>query len=66
MTLIDKVRILESYFEKSITKKELKLLLKLGIVCTPIPWINESPEDKMKRELVSRIFGKSNINILWV
>lgn len=70
MTRLDKARILEAYFEKSISKEEMEFLLEVGIICTPIPWIFNSQEEKRKdtkkRQLIERIFGIKNIEVNWV
>lgn len=70
MTRLDKARILEAYFENSISKEEMEFLLEVGIICTPIPWIFNRPEEKRKdtkkRLLIERIFGIKNIEVNWV
>jgi hypothetical protein len=66
----DKVRILEAYFEKSISKDEMELLLKYGIVFSPIPWIFNDPErenqEAERRKLICRVFGLSDSKVEWV
>lgn len=66
----DKARILEAYFEKSISKEEMKFLLKHGKAISPIEWVYSNEEEKkkqeQKRELISRVFGHSFPKIEWV
>jgi hypothetical protein len=58
-----KARILEAYFSKSITKDEMELLLRNGIIHPPIQWLDEdekeTEEETKRRELISRVFGYS-------
>lgn len=70
MTRLDKARILEAYFENSISKEEMEFLLEVGIICTPIPWIfdnqDEKRKDTKKRKLIESVFGIKNIEVKWV
>ena len=63
MTRIQKIKILEAYFQKAISKDGLEFLLKNGIVFPPIPWIyedeEESKKEERKRELSCKVFGVS-------
>jgi hypothetical protein len=58
-----KARILEAYFDKSITREEMELLLSKGTICPPIQWIGEdeteTEQETKRRELISRVFGYS-------
>jgi hypothetical protein len=66
----EKARILEAYFDKSITKDEMELLLKKGIHIPPIDWIYsnqiEKFESEKRRDLISKVFGYSFPKIEWV
>ena len=65
----NKALILKAYFEKSISKDQMEILLKEGINISPIPWIFEDEEaqrkDSEKRELIIGIFGISHLKIEW-
>jgi len=67
---IEKSRILEAYFSKSITKQEMETLLIHGLVTSPIPWIfsteAEEIKDKQRRQLIERVFGLTDTEIKWV
>jgi hypothetical protein len=67
---IEKSRILEAYFSKSITKQEMETLLIHGIVMSPISWIfpteAEQLKDKQRRQLIERVFGILYTKIEWV
>jgi hypothetical protein len=70
ISLNEKSRILEAYFEKSISKSEMVLLLKHGINFPPIPWIFNDPErenqEAERRELICRVFGLTDSKVEWV
>ena len=67
---IEKSRILEAYFSKSITKQEMETLLIHGLVTSPIPWIfsteAEQLKDRQRRQLIERVFGILYTKIEWV
>jgi hypothetical protein len=67
---IEKSRILEAYFSKSITKQEMEALLIDGILLPPVPWIfpteAEEIKDKQRRQLIERVFGILYTKIEWV
>lgn len=66
----DKIRILEAYFEKTISKEEIKFLLMHGKSITPFEWIYKNEDERkiqeQKRELISKVFGQSFPKIIWV
>lgn len=70
MNRSDKIRILEAYFEKTISKKEMDFLLKHGKAIAPIEWVykneNEKKKQEQKRELISKVFGHSFPKIEWI
>ncbi|MFN3801342.1 hypothetical protein [Belliella pelovolcani] len=70
MNKSDKIRILEAYFEKTISKEEMEFLLKHGKVIAPIEWVYTNEDEKKQREnereLISRVFGQSFPKIEWV
>lgn len=65
-----KLRILEAYFDKLISKNEMKYLLKVGITILPIEWVysNDAEQRKndKKRALLAKVFEISFPNIEWV
>lgn len=67
---IEKAMILKAYFEKSISKVDMKLLLSGGLSISPIEWVYsnevEKREQNQKRELISKVFGHSFPKIEWI
>lgn len=70
MTKDQKIQLLKAFFEKSISKDDMKFLLKVGLSIPPIQWIfkNEEEEKKFdrKRELVSKVLGRTLPKIILV
>jgi hypothetical protein len=66
----EKARILEAYFEKSISKDEMEFLMKEGIHIPPIDWVYSNEEEQnqfdRKKELLERVFGVKSREIDWV
>ncbi|PZX52464.1 hypothetical protein LV84_03470 [Algoriphagus ratkowskyi] len=66
----EKARILEAYFEKSISKGEMEKLLQEGITIPPIDWVYSNEDDKLKKEqrrqLIEKVFKVSFPKIEWV
>ncbi len=66
----EKAQILEAYFEKSISKSEMEILIQEGISIPPIDWVYSNEDDKLKkeqkRELIGKVFGFSFPKIEWV
>lgn len=66
----DKARILEAYFDRTISKDEMEFLLRHGKAITPTEWVYSNEEEKrkqeQKREFISRVFGHSFPKIEWV
>ena len=65
-----KAKILKAFFEKSISKDDMKFLFDVGLVIPPIQWIfkNEEEEQKFdrKRELVGKVLGRTLPKIVLV
>jgi len=70
MTKDQKIQLLKAFFEKSISKDDMKFLLEVGLSIPPIQWIfqNEEEEKKFdrKRELVSKVLGRPLPKIILV
>ncbi|MDE0561325.1 hypothetical protein OU792_15100 [Algoriphagus sp. NF] len=70
MTKFEKIKILDSYFQKTISKEDLKFLFEKGTAIPPIPWIKsneeEQKEDDRKRELIENVFGVKLPKIEWI
>lgn len=66
----DKAQILGAYFDRTISKDEMELLLRHGKAISPKEWVYLNEEEKrkqeQKRELISRVFGHSFPKIEWV
>lgn len=69
MTKFEKIKILEAYSQKSISKEDMKFLFEKGIAIPPIAWIRdnkeEQKEDDRKRELLENVFGVKLPKIEW-
>jgi hypothetical protein len=65
-----KAMILQAYFEKIISKDDMKFILEVGTIVPPIPWmgLNEVEEKNQwrKRSLIEKIKGQNFIKIEWV
>ena len=65
-----KIQLLKAFFEKSISKDDMKFLLEVGLSIPPIQWIfdNEEEEQKFdrKRELVGKVLGRPLPKIILV
>ena len=65
-----KIQLLKAFFEKSISKDDMKFLLEVGLSIPPIQWIfeNEEEEQKLdrKRELVGKVLGRPLPKIILV
>jgi hypothetical protein len=71
MTKENKTRLLEAYFEKTISKEEMEFLLKNGTNVPAIDWIDPAKGKKesineRKRELISKVFGRKFPKIVWI
>jgi hypothetical protein len=70
MTKDQKIQLLKAFFEKSISKDDMKFLLEVGLSLPPIQWIfkNEEEEQKFdrKRELVGKVLGRTLPKIVLV
>ncbi|SEJ19457.1 hypothetical protein SAMN05192553_102855 [Cyclobacterium xiamenense] len=66
----DKAKILQAYFENTISKDEMEFLLANGKYIGPAEWVYSNEDEKnmqeQKRELISRVFGQSFPGIEWV
>ena len=43
-----KIQLLKAFFEKSISKDDMKFLLEVGLSIPPIQWIFENEEEEQK------------------
>jgi len=70
MTKDQKIQLLKAFFEKSISKDDMKFLFEVGLSIPPIQWIfkNEEEEKKFdrKRELVGKVLGRPLPKIILV
>jgi len=70
MTKDQKIQLLKAFFEKSISKNDMKFLFEVGLSIPPIQWIfkNEEEEKKFdrKRELVGKVLGRPLPKIILV
>lgn len=70
MTKLEKARLIEGYFQKAISKEDLKFLFTVGIAIPPVPWIRSNEEelkaDNLKRRLITNIFRVRFQKIEWV
>jgi hypothetical protein len=57
-----KAQILKAYFEKSISKDDMKFLFDVGLVIPPIQWTFKNQEEEKKfdrkRELAGKVLGR--------
>ena len=64
-----KARILEAYFDKSITKDEMDFLLKSGLSVPFIMWSknpSQLSEYHRKRDLIEKVTGQTFPKITWI
>ncbi|WP_445691405.1 MULTISPECIES: hypothetical protein [Bacteroidota] len=65
-----KIQLLKAFFEKSISKDDMKFLLEVGLSIPPIQWIFENEEEEQKfdrkRELVGKVLGRPLPKIILV
>ncbi len=70
MTKDQKIQLLKAFFEKSISKDDMKFLLEVGLSIPPIQWIFENEEEEQKfdrkRELVGKVLGRPLPKIILV
>ena len=65
-----KAQILKAYFEKLISKDDLKFLFEVGLIIPPIQWVFKNQEEEKKfdrkRKLVGKVLGRTLPKIIVV
>ena len=65
-----KAKILKAFFEKSISKDDMKFLFDVGLVIPPIQWTFKNQEEEKKfdrkRELAGKVLGRALPKIVLV
>ena len=65
-----KAQILKAYFDKSISKDDMKFLFEVGLIIPPIQWVFQNQEEERKfdrkRELVGKVLGRTFPKIIVV